>query len=101
RCSKRHSSNASESYGFPRIRRSTWYLQIDPAGNNRDLSVRLALRVDDALKLAQHVHAGQKLRQAAIRLALLLDRRDELPVFEFDAIHGHIDFGQVDLVVFA
>ena len=33
-------------------------------------------------------HAGQKLRQARIRLALFLDRRDELAVLQLDAVHA-------------
>ncbi len=64
-------------------------------------SVRLALRIDDLLELAEHVHAGQHLRQAAVGLALLLDGGDELAVLELDAVHGDIDLGDVDLVVLA
>src|SRR5437868_172101 len=65
------------------------------------LRVRLALRIDDLLELAQHVHAGQDLGEARIRLALLLDGRDELAVLELDAVHRHVDLGDVDLVVLA
>ena len=35
--------------------------------------MRLALRVDDTLELAQHLHARDELMQAAVRLALILD----------------------------
>ena len=65
----------------------------------RASGVREALRVDDLLEPAEHVHAGQKLRQAAVRLALLLDRCDELAVLELDAVHRDVHFGDVDLVV--
>src|SRR5262249_37987865 len=51
------------------------------------LGVRLALRIDDLLELAEHVHAGQQLLQARVRLALLLDGGDELAVLELDAVH--------------
>src|SRR5215471_8582933 len=65
------------------------------------LCVRLALRIDDLLELAEHAHAGQQLRQTGVWLAFLLDRGDELAVLELDAVHGHVDLGHVDLVVFA
>src|SRR5262249_32379390 len=65
------------------------------------LRVRLALRVDDLLELAEHVHAGQDLLQAGVRLTLVLDRRDELAVLELDAVHRDVDLGDVDLVVLA
>src|SRR5215831_19170087 len=65
------------------------------------LRVRLALRVDDLLELAEHAHARQQLRQAGVRLAFLLDRGDELAVLELDAVHGDVDLGDVDLVVLA
>ena len=68
---------------------------------NADLRVRLALRIDDLLKLAEHMHAGQKLLQAAVRLALFLDRRDEFAVLKLDAVHRNIDLRDVDLVVLA
>src|SRR5262252_1502119 len=68
------------------------------AGRSR---VRLALRVDDLLELAEHPHAGQELGEAAVRLALFLDRGDELAVLELDAVHRHVDLGDVDLVVLA
>ena len=35
--------------------------------------MRLALRVDDLFELAEHVHAGQHLLQAAEALGLLTD----------------------------
>src|SRR5215472_4697659 len=63
--------------------------------------MRLALRVDDLLELAEHPHAGQELGEAAVRLALFLDRGDELAVLELDAVHRHVDLGDVDLVVLA
>src|SRR5215216_6537432 len=65
------------------------------------LRVRLALRVDDLLELAEHVHAGQHLLEACIRLALLLDGGDELAVLKLDAVHRYVDLGYVDLVVLA
>src|SRR3954447_11416306 len=67
----------------------------------RALSVRLALRIDDLLELAEHVHARQHLLKAAVRLALLLDRLDELAVLELDAVHRHVHLRYVDLVVLA
>src|SRR3977135_1123728 len=67
----------------------------------RRLSVRLALRIDDLLELAEHAHAGQHLRQAAVGLALFLDGGDELAILELDAVHGDVDLGHVDLVVLA
>src|ERR1700733_8683791 len=73
----------------------------DKNARRPDLSVRLALRVDDALELAEDVHAGQQLRQARIRLALLLDRGDELAILKLDAVHRNVDLRQVDLVVLA
>src|SRR5436309_14233471 len=60
------------------------------------LRVRLALRIDNLLQLAEHAHAGKQLRQRGIRLALLLDRSDEFTVLELDAIPGHLDPGDVD-----
>src|ERR1700744_2336032 len=56
------------------------------ARRERDLTLRmrLALRIDDLLELAQHMHARQQLLQAAVRLALFLDRGDELAVFQLD-----------------
>src|SRR5262245_33324525 len=65
------------------------------------LRVRIAVRFDELLELAEHAHARQQLRQAGVRLALLLDRGDELAVLEFDAVHGDVDLGNVDLVVLA
>src|SRR5262245_1653962 len=65
------------------------------------LRVRLALRIDDLLELVEHAHARQQLRQAGVRLALLLDRGDEFTVLELDAVHGDVDLGDVDLVVLA
>src|SRR5262245_14567884 len=56
-------------------------------GSGAALRVRLALRIDDLLQLAQHVHAGKELLQAGVGLALLPDRRDELAVLELDAVH--------------
>src|SRR5258708_14970493 len=67
----------------------------------KTLRVRLALRIDDLLELAEHAHARQQLRQTGVRLALLLDRGDELAVLELDAVHGDVDLGHVDLVVLA
>src|SRR5262249_3936314 len=52
------------------------------------LPVRLALRVDDLLELAEHMHAGQDLLKAGVRLALTLDGGDELAVLQLDAVHG-------------
>src|SRR5262249_59467937 len=65
------------------------------------LGVRLALRIDDLLELAEHAHAGKELRQRSVGLALLLDRGDEFAVLELDAVHGDVDLGDVDLVVLA
>src|SRR5437764_13823562 len=65
------------------------------------LGVRLALRIDDLLELAQNAHAGEELGEAAVRLALLLDRRDELAVLQLDAVHRDVDLGDVDLGVLA
>src|SRR5262252_7884133 len=78
-----------------------WPLVPACAGTNGEavLRVRLALRVDDLLELAEHVHAGQHLGEARVRLALLLDRRNELAILELDAVHRDIDLGDVDLVV--
>src|SRR5205809_147055 len=67
----------------------------------KTLRVRLPLRIDDLLELAEHAHARQQLRQAGVRLALLLDRGDELAVLELDAVHGYVDLRYVDLVVLA
>src|ERR1700704_2437805 len=63
--------------------------------------VRLALRIDDLLELAQDPHAGQHLGEAAVGLALFPDRRDELAVLELDAVHRDVDLRDVDLVVLA
>src|SRR5262249_17517406 len=63
--------------------------------------VRLALRIDDLLELAEHVHAGQQLLQARVRLALLLDGGDELAVLELDAVHRDVNLRHIDLVVLA
>src|SRR3954452_24780681 len=65
------------------------------------LGVRLALRVDDLLELAENVHAGKHLLETRVRLALFPDRGDEFAVLELDAVHGDIDLGHVDLVVLA
>src|SRR5262245_10156002 len=67
----------------------------------KTLRVRLALRIDDLLELAEHAHARQQLRQTGVRLAFLLDRGDELGVLDLDAVHGDVDLGHVDLVVLA
>src|SRR5215471_14308749 len=48
--------------------------------------VGLALRIDDLLELAEHVHARQHLPQAAVRLALLLDGGNELAILELDVL---------------
>src|SRR5262249_18840817 len=73
------------------------------AGTNGEaaLRVRLALRIDDLLELAEHMHAGQDLLQARGRLALAFDGRDELAVLKLDAVHRDVDLGDVDLVVLA
>ena len=63
--------------------------------------MRLALRIDDLFELAQHPHAGEQLGEAAVRLALLLDGGDELPVLQFDAVHRDVDLGDVDRLVLA
>src|SRR5882672_2441655 len=73
------------------------------AGTNGEivLRVRLALRIDDLLELAEHMHARQHLGEAGVRLTLLLDRRNELAVLELDAVHRDVDLGDVDLVILA
>src|SRR5690606_7686265 len=43
----------------------------------------------------------QHLANAPVRLALLLDRGDELAVLQLDAVHRHGDAGQIDLLVIA
>src|ERR1043165_786731 len=60
-----------------------------------------SLRVDDLLELAEDAHAGQQLRQARVRLALLLDRCDELARDRMKTVHSDIDLGDVDLVALA
>src|ERR1700722_6556959 len=64
---------------------------IVPICRAEALRVRLALRVDDLLELAQHPHAGQHLLQAGIGGALFGDGGDELAVLELDAVHGDVD----------
>src|SRR5450631_1771873 len=66
-----------------------------------ELSVRLALRVDDLLELAQYLHAGQHFGEAGIGGALFRDGGDEFAVVELDAVHGDVHLGDVDLVVLA
>ena len=44
---------------------------------------------------------GRSCCRTAVRLALLLDRLDELAVLELDAVHRHVDLRHVDLVVLA
>src|SRR5262245_13847373 len=61
--------------------------------------VRLAARVYDLFELAEHAHAGKQLGEAGVRLALFLDRGDEFPVLEFDAVHRHVHLGYVDRVL--
>src|SRR6476660_1603122 len=61
------------------------------------LRVRFALRVDDLFQFAKHVHAGQHLREARVRLALLIDGSYELAVLELDTVHRHVYLGHVDL----
>src|SRR5499427_7295663 len=80
-----------------------WPLVPACAGTNGEavLRVRLALRVDNLLELAEHMHAGQELLQAGVRLALALDGGDELAVLELDAVHRDVDLGDIDLVVLA
>src|SRR5277367_4585726 len=73
--------------------RSDWF--HDP------LSMRLAARVDDLLDLAQGFHAGHHLGKALIGFALLLDGGDELAILDLDAVHGHVHFGEIDLVLLA
>src|SRR5438034_10706066 len=41
----------------------------------KTLRVRLALRIDDLLELAEHAHARQQLRQTGVRLARSEERR--------------------------
>src|SRR4051794_38320791 len=53
-------------------------------------SMSLALGIDDALELAQHVHAGKELRQASVGFALFPNGRDELAVLQLDAVHRHV-----------
>jgi branched-chain amino acid transport system ATP-binding protein len=89
---------ASFTAANPHLRAS---LASSPFQGEEGLRVRLALRIDDFLKLAEHVHAGQQLGEAGVRLALFPDRGDELAVFELDAVHRDVDLGDVDLVVLA
>src|SRR6516165_4748219 len=65
------------------------------------LRVRFALRINDLFQPAEHVHARQKLSEAAVRLAFLFDRSDEFAVFQLYAVHRDVDLGQIDLVVLA
>src|SRR5262249_51754177 len=67
----------------------------------RPSRVRLALRIDDLLEPSEHAHAREELPEARDRLALLLDRRDELAVLELDAVPGGVDLGDVDSIVLA
>src|SRR5437773_137190 len=70
-------------------------------GHDEASGVRLTLRIDDLLEPAQYPHAGKQLGEAAVRLALLLDRRDELAVLQLDAVHRNVDLGDVDRLVLA
>src|SRR5690349_3747150 len=65
------------------------------------LRMRPALRVDDLLELAEHMHARQQLLQAGVRLALAFDGGDELAILQLDTVHRDVDLGDVDLVVLA
>src|SRR5882672_1817427 len=78
----------------------TGFCNLDPGSRafalgreTRLLCVRLALRIDDLLELAEHMHAGEDLLQAGVRLALALDGGDELAVLELDAVHRDVDLG--------
>src|SRR6187401_2918556 len=53
------------------------------------------------LQPVERLHRGQDLRDARLRLALLLDRRDELAVLQLDAVHRHGHSRQIDLLVLA
>src|SRR5438034_1925248 len=44
----------------------------------KTLRVRLALRIDDLLELAEHAHARQQLRQTGVRLARSEEHTSEL-----------------------
>jgi len=63
--------------------------------------VRLTFGIDDLLKFAEHMHAGKKLREAAVWFALFLDRRDELAVLKLNAVHRDVDFRHVNRLVLA
>src|SRR5580692_2801690 len=84
-------------------RTPTWLASLasSPFQGEEKLRVRLALRIDDFLKLAEHVHARQQLGEAGVRLALFPDRGDEFAVFELDTVHRHVDLRHVDLVILA
>jgi hypothetical protein len=64
---------------------------IAPYCSSRGLGVRPPLRIDDPFEPAQNAHAGKHLREAGIRFALFLDRRNKFAVLELDAVHGDID----------
>ncbi len=53
------------------------------------------------LQIVQHFVAGQYLRNARIGFAALADGGDEFAVLQLDAVHRHIDIGNVDLFFFA
>src|SRR5499427_4164653 len=64
-----------------------------------ELSMRLAVWVDHLFDPAQDVHARQHLGEACIRLSFFLYGGDEFAILQFDAVHRHIDLGEIDLVL--
>src|SRR5262249_62214434 len=71
---KKPGSRVSRSLSSGRAERGP----VGSPGTREALRVCLALRVDDLLELAEHMHARQYLGKARVRLALLLDGGDEL-----------------------
>src|SRR5215475_16199555 len=86
---------------WKRLRAWSWVPAFAGTNGETVLRVRVALRIDDLFELAQHMHAGQQLLQAPVRLTLAFDRSNELAVLELDAVHRDVNLGHVDLVVLA
>src|SRR5215469_7852412 len=61
----------------------------------------LLLARELGLQLAEHPVAAEHARDAGVRLAPLVDRRDELPVLQLDAVGGDVHVGDVDRLLAA
>src|SRR5690606_27216415 len=73
---------------------------IDSGARRPPLTALLPL-VQALLEPVERTHRRQHLGDARVRLALLLDRGDELAVLQLDAVHRHGDARQIDLLVVA